>query len=198
MYMLLLGSRLANYPVMSLQTGGEVARLVSPVIDPGTLQIEAYTVKSSLLESKTVHLLRVVDVRELSDLGMIIDSIEEIVEYGDVIKLDELYDLGFPLIGMQVRDEKRTKLGKVVDYTIEISTFTAMQLTVKRPLMHSFTDTELVIHRSQIIEINDEAIVVHSKAEVPEHTRVSTPGSYVNPFRKGNTAAEHIELGDGR
>lgn len=198
MYMLLLGSRLDNYPVMSLQTGGEVARLDTPVIDPGTLQIEAYTLKSSLLESKPVHLLRVADVRELSDIGMIIDSIEEIVAYGDVIKLDELYDLGFPLVGMTVRDEKQTKIGKVIDYTIDISTFTAIQLTVKRPLMHSFTDTELVIHRSQIIEINDDAIVVHSKAEIPEHTRVTTPGSYVNPFRKGNTAAEHIKLDSGR
>lgn len=189
--MLLLASRLDNYPVMSLQTGGRVAELDAAIIDPGTLDIVAYVVTSSLLDSQNKHFLRVVDIRELSDIGMIIDSIDEIVSYGDVIKLDELYDLGFPLIGMRVRDEKKLKLGKVIDYTIDVTTYTAVQLTVKRPLLQSFTDTELVIHRSQIIEINDEAIVVHSKAEVPEHTRVTSPGSYVNPFRKGKTATEH-------
>ena len=191
--MLLLASRLEKYPVMSLQTGGKVAELLAPVIDPGTLAVVAYTVAAPLLDSQKTQLLRVADIRELSDIGMIVDSIDEIVAYGDVIKLDELYDLGFPLVGMRVRDEKRVKLGKVIDYTIDVATFTAVQLTVKRPLMHSFTDTELVIHRSQIVEINDEAIVVHSKAEVPEHTRTTSPGSYVNPFRKGNPAAEHIE-----
>ena len=56
--------------------------------------------------------------------------------------------------------------------------------------MHRLTDPELLIHRSQIIEINGEAIVVHSKAEAPEHTRVTAPGSYVNPFRKAKTATE--------
>lgn len=186
--MLLLASRLDEYPVMSLQTGGEVAKLDEPIIDPGTLEIVAYTVRAPLLPADKTHFLRVIDVRELSDMGMIIDSIEEIVEYGDVIKIDELYDLGFPLVGMRVRDEKRTKIGKIVDYTIDVTSFSAIQLTVRRPLLHSLTDTELVIHRSQIIEITDDAVIVHSKAEVPEHTRVTAPGAYVNPFRKPKTA----------
>lgn len=182
--MLILGSRLLNYPVMSLQTGAAVAHTRQPVIDPGTLGVLAYTVEGALLPRDKTQLLRIVDVRELSDMGLIIDSIDEIVSYGEVIKLDELYDLGFPLIGMKVRDEKRQKLGKVIDYTIDITTFTAVQLTVRRPMFHSLTDTELLIHRSQIIEITDDAIVVHAEAQVPEHTRLTTPGAYVNPFRK--------------
>lgn len=181
--MLLLGSRLLNTPVLSLQTGGEIARTVQPVIDPANLGVVAYTVDTKLLHGRQ-YFVRPADVRELSDIGMIIDSIDELVSEGDVIKLDEMYALGFMLEGMSVRDETGKKLGKVVDYTLDTISFIAQQLTVKRPLLKSFNDTQLLVHRSQIIEINNDAIVVHSRAKAPEHTRLSTPGAYVNPFRK--------------
>jgi hypothetical protein len=64
------------------------------------------------------------------------------------------------------------------------------QWSVRRPLLKSLNDAELVIHRSQITEINRDAIVINAEAEIPEHTRVTTPGSYVNPFRKTEPAAD--------
>lgn len=174
---------------MGLQTGSELARTEKPVIDPANLKIVAYEVKGSLL---THHpsLLTVADVRELSEIGMIIDSSDDFVAPSDVIKVGEIYDLRFPLVGLTVKDEKRHKLGKVTDYTLDVSSFVVQQLIVKRPLLHSLNDTELVIHRSQIIEINNDAIVVHSAAKVPEPERHEVPGSYVNPFRKGDPHGE--------
>lgn len=189
--MLLLGSRLRQTPVMSLQTGGELARTLEPVIDPGTLTIVAYTADGPLLAEHPM-IIRIADTRELSDIGLIVDSIDEFVAPGDVIKLKELIDLSFKLDGMKVTDEKRRSLGKISDYNVDTTTFTVVQLTVKRPLMQRFNDTELLVHRSQIIEINDEAIVIHSEKKVPEHTALNAPGAYVNPFRK-KPAAESIE-----
>lgn len=195
--MLLLGSRLKDLAVMSLQTGGELARTRQPVIDPGTLTIVAYTVEGPLLGAQS-KLLRIADTRELSDMGLIIDSIDELVTSDDVIKLRELIDIGFKLEGMKVIDSKRHTLGKVSDYNVDTNTFTVVQLTVKRPLLKRLNDTELLVHRSQIIEINDDAIIIHSEAKVPEHTRLTTPGAYVNPFRKDKPAAESINLGTER
>lgn len=187
--MLLLASRLENTPIMSLQTGSELARVDRAIIDPGTLQIVAYALKGPMLRG-TSPILRIEDTREFSDIGFIVDSNDEFIEPGDVLKIDELLKLNFQLIGRSVTNEKRQKLGKIIDYTIDIGSFYVQQLTVRRPLLHSLNDTQLLVHRSQIIEINNQAIVVHSRAEVPEHTRLTTPGSYVNPFRKTNTAAE--------
>lgn len=176
---------------MGLQTGSELARTKYPVIDPATLTILAYTVEGPLLTSRPM-LLRIADTRELSDIGFIVDSNDEFVEPDDIIKLSEIFSLGFSVMNMQVTDEKRNRLGKIIDYTIDTDSFTIQQLTVRRPLLRRFNDTELLIHRSQIIEINNEAIVVHSQAEVPEHTKVSAPGSYVNPFRKEKPATDSI------
>lgn len=187
--MIIAGSRLLDAPVMGLQTGGELARTVRAVVDPATLQILAYEVSGPLTHG--TKLLRVADVREFSDIGIIVDSIDEFVAVEDVIKLHEIYALGFEPLGMAVTDEKRSKLGKVNGYTLETKTFTIQQLSVKRPLLRSLGDTELLVHRTQIIEINDKAIVVHSKAKVPEPRLEHIRTSYVNPFRK--TEPEHID-----
>lgn len=186
--MMLLGSTLTKAPVMGLQTGGEIAQTKSAIIDPATLTVIAYVVEGPLLEGGT-WLLRIADVRELSDLGFIVDSTDEFIHPEDVLKVDEIYKLSFPLLDMPVIDEKRSKLGKVIDFTLETSTFTIQQLTVRRPLLKSFNDTELLIHRSQIIEINDDAIVVHSEAKAPEPELHEVVGSYVNPFRKSDSPA---------
>ena len=188
--MLILGSRLLTQPVMSLQTGGELGQLEYPIIDPADLAILGYSVNSPLLPKPSY--LRLEDVRELSDIGFIIDSVDEFVTNGDVIKLDEIVDLGFELMNKRVNDEKGRKLGKIIDYTVEVGSFTIQQLTVKRPMLRSLSDTELLVHRSQIIEINNYAIVIHSEAKIPEHTRVTSPGSYVNPFRKPAAAPESV------
>lgn len=191
--MLILGSRLKNLSVMGLQTGSELAVTKQAVIDPRNLSIIAYRVEGPLLGGAESY-LRVEDARELSDIGFIIDSIDDFVAPDDVIKLREVLDLNFRIDGIKVIDEKRHTIGKVVDYTLEAGGFTIQQLTVKRPLIKRFNDTELLIHRSQITEITDTTIIIHSETEMPEHTAVSTPGSYVNPFRKERPAAESIDL----
>ena len=188
--MMLLGSTLLNTAVMSIQTGGELARTIAPIIDSANLKVLAYELEGPLLESNATTLIRLADVRELSDIGLIVDSSDEFVRPEDVIALNEVYSRHFRLIGMNVTDERRQKLGKVVDFTVETGSYFIQQLTVRRPLLKSLNDTELLVHRSQIIEINDRAIVVHSEAKVPEPELHEVIGSYVNPFRKPESNTE--------
>ncbi len=190
--MLLVASKLLDIPVMSLQTGSEIARTKKPVVDPASLSIIAYLVDGVLLDHTKQNFLRIIDSRELSDIGLIIDSIDDIVAFGDVLKLDEVINLNFHLTGMKVVDEKSTKIGKIADFTVDVGSFTVQQLVVRRPLLHGFTDTELVVHRSQIIEINNDSVVVHSQVKAPEHTLATTPKAYINPFRKTKTAPESV------
>lgn len=170
-------------PVMGLQTGSELARTSKAVIDPRTLEVVAYEVEGPTLDQHP-SLLRVVDVREFSDIGMIVDSSDEFVSPDDIIKLGEVYKLGFTLVGMPVIDEKHSKIGKVDGYTIETGGFVVQQLSVKRPLLKSLNDAQLLIHRSQITEINDSAIVIHSEVQPTEPVMRTVKSAYANPFRK--------------
>lgn len=191
--MLIIGSRLINAPVMSLQTGSEIARTEREIIDTANLKVIGYELKGRLLDKHNL-LLRVDEIREVSDIGMIIDSQDELIAPGDVIIFDEIREKGFTIIDMPVRDEKGSKLGKVSDYTLDIGSFIVQQLTVRRPVLKSLGDVELIIHRSQIIEINNKAIIVKSKAEVKDKVYAASPGAYVNPFRKSEPVASSTDL----
>lgn len=189
--MLLAGSRLLNAPVMGLQTGSELARTARAIIDPRTLEIVAYEVVGPLLNARP-SLLRIADVREFSDIGLIVDSSDEFVALGDIVKLDTIYHLQFDPLGMTVRNSKRHKLGKVTGYTLDTNAFMIQQLSVKRPLLKSLTDTELLIHRTQITEINNHEIIVGHDADVVEPMIDTVRAVYSNPFRKPSQA-EHSD-----
>lgn len=183
--MLLLGKRLLGTPVMSLQVGVKVAETVEPVIDPRNLMVIAYEVDGPLLENRP-QFIRIADIRELSDIGMIIDSSDELVGEDDVIKLKEVRDMNFQLIGIRVIDDRGKKLGKVEDYTIDTDSFVIQQLSVRGGMMSSLSSTGHVIHRSQIVEISDTTITVKSAEK--KLTSLNTTGeihrTYTNPFRK--------------
>ncbi len=191
--MLIAGSRLIDTPVMGLQTGAELARTSRAIIDPATLEILAYELTGPLLNFKP-SLLRVADVREFSDIGMIVDSSDEFVAPNDIIKLDEIYKLNFTLVGTPVIDEKRHKVGKVDGYTIDTVGFVVQQLSVRRPLLKSLNDTQLLIHRSQITEINDKEIIIHSEVKPAEPIMQTVRDAYTNPFRKSpGTQTGHMD-----
>ena len=182
--MLILGSRLTETPVMSLQTGARLAQTTKPIIDPANLYIVAYEVTGSLL-AQHPSFLRTADIREFGKLGMIIDSSDELVGLDDVLKIEKLYNMNFSLIGMPVIDEHKHKLGKVNDYTVDTTQFVVQQLNVTRGFLKGLTDTGLLIHRSQILEINDKEIIVKSTAKKSvEPVMEAIRGEFVNPFRK--------------
>ncbi len=193
--MLVVGSNLINFPVLSLHVGGEIAFTDSPVIDPEDLSVIAYELDGAATKDpENGNILMIRDVREFSEDGLIIDSADRLVNREDVVHLDETMDLGFKLIGLKVVTKNGKKLGKVIDYTIDSGTFSIYQLIVQRPFFEAFVDPELTINRSQITEIDDEKITVkHSKQQIKLPKKNSGKDfvpNYVNPFRKPNYSDE--------
>lgn len=190
--MLLTGSQLIEMPVMGLQTGAELAKTTAAIINPGNLSIIAYEVDGPKLDQHP-SLLLIRDIREIGDIGMIIDSNDEFVGTEDIIKVKPIYEMHFNLFDKHVLDEQRKKLGRVSDYSLDLDSFVIQQLSVRRPLLKSLNDAELLIHRSQIVEINDTEIIVRS-ATVKD-TQVATKGSrhYVNPFRQPSPQPESMD-----
>jgi len=192
--MLVIGSNLINYPVLSLHLGGLVSHTVEPVIDPESLAVIAYTLNAREIdEPEAGDILMIEDVREFSDDGLIINSTDNLVNREDVIKLDKIMDLGFKLIGLKVVTKDGKKLGKVIDYTLDSGSFSIFQLIVQRPFFDAIVDPELTINRSQIVEIDDDKITIkHDKQKVklPKAGSKDFVPNYVNPFRKPNYSEE--------
>lgn len=189
--MLIPADNLIQVPVMSLQTGSELARTKTALIDPRNLTILAYELSGPLLDKQSTY-LRIADIREVSNLGLIVDSSDEFVDIADIIKLKEVHDFGFNLHGVTVIDEHHHKLGKVHDYIVEAGNFVIQQLQVKRPLFRSLNDTELLINRAQIINVTNDEITVKD-ATAPPKAIEQTVRSYANPFRQPGPQIEHME-----
>jgi uncharacterized protein YrrD len=190
--MLILGSAIINGPVMSLQTGGRLAVVEKAIIDPYKLRVLSYKLSGSLL-SENPSFLRTNDIREVGRLGIIIDSVDELIGDDDIITEKDIYELDFQLIGTKVFDEANHRLGKITDYSIFLNGFMVEQIHVKRSGVRALTETELLINRSQIVSITDKGITVKSTAKkIKEIENLEQPHyEYVNPFRQPKLQEDH-------
>ena len=191
--MLIEGSKLLKYPILSLHTASRIAEVKGLVVDPNFLKVVAFEISAA--SSRQSLFLEASSVREFSKMGMIVDSDEEFVEKDDVMKLKETIDLGFSLDNMKVISKKKAMLGRIEDFIINTEDFQIMQLIVKRPIYKALIDPELVIGRSDIHEINDSEIIVKSE----EGTIMKKSGTldfvpnFVNPFKDGKYIARGNE-----
>ena len=92
--MLIYESSLIGTPILSLQASGPIGRVSSVIIDPNGLKIIAFRIDGP---HPSANLLEVSSVREHSSLGMVIDSIDELVGRDDVVRLQQVLDLNFDL-----------------------------------------------------------------------------------------------------
>ena len=144
------------------------------------------------------EILEARDVREFSNLGMIVDSAETFVNPGDVAKLDKILALNFSLIGLKVETKKGSKLGKIIDFVVDSETFMVQQLVVKRPMVKAFIDPELIVPRKEIVEVNDYKIIVKDEEDKIRKKAMKDDfiPNFVNPFREPDFSASRIEERD--
>ena len=66
---------------------------------------------------------------------------------------------------------------------------------MKRPLLRSLQEAELLIHRSEIVEINDDEIIIKSATNKKKiKAQKSNSLDYVNPFRQKSPQAEAVKI----
>ena len=182
--MLIWSERLTDAPVMSLQTGGRLATAYEPIIDPKDLQVVAFYCEGQQLGFEPA-VLHTDDIREFGELGLIVNDSEDIMPLSDLVRLQKIIDLKFKLVGMRVVDTAGHKLGKINNYVLETESFRIVKFSVKRPLLHSLQDSELVIAREQIRKITDDEIVVAAPTVEEKKRAKSEPrhSPIQNPFR---------------
>lgn len=187
--MLIDAAKLLDAPILSLHMGGMIAKTTEIIVDPDSLKVVAFKVRGPETGNGEIgEYLQEKDVREYSPIGMVIDSSDDFVDAGDVVKLKKILDLGFALDGMKVVTKKGTRLGKISSYTVNTDGFIVQQLIVQRPFIKSFVDPELTIGRSEIVKITDTEIVVKDEeAKIRANaTREDFVPNFVNPFREPN------------
>ena len=78
----------------------------------------------------------------------------------DLVRLKSILNYHFSLVGKNVVTTGKRKLGKVNDYAFDKDSFYIQKLYVSQSIIKSFTGGELVIDRTQIVEITHSKITV--------------------------------------
>lgn len=186
--MLVYGSKLKDKRVLSLHLGASIGRVTQTIVDPNILQIIAFRVEGPNLRG---GILPVKSVREYSSMGMIIDSIDDIANEDEIIHVKEILELNFSLIDLKVVTRKKSKLGKVIDFTVDSEAWAVQQLIVQRPMIKSLIDPQLTIPRSEIVEVDDyQVIVKDEERKIKEQKPADFTPNFVNPFRDPELATE--------
>lgn len=160
--MLQLSANLLNRPILSLRAGGEVAQAMEAIINPNNLKIEGFYCQDI---NRRNAVLLYQDIRDIIPQGFIVNDLDVLADPSELVRLKEVMDLHFILLGKQVVTVSKEKLGKVTDFAAETTTMFVQKLYISQSLLKNLTSGNLVIDRTQIVEINDKHIIVQDLAQ---------------------------------
>lgn len=145
-------------PIISLQTSEAVALARTPIIDISYLEILAFHCLGA--HSKNQLLLMTRDIRQMATDCIIIDSEDELADPSDIIRLQQLIQDNFSPLGKAVVSDIGRKLGTVDDYSINLESNRIQKLYVRGGLLRSWLGTNLIIDRTQIVDVTPQKITV--------------------------------------
>jgi len=157
--MLKLSNSINNKDVFSLRTGGIIGHVYDTLINPNNLKIEGLMTKDKF--SNDTKILLYQDIRELSPKGYIVNDLDSLSNIEDLVRLADIIDLNYQLIGKGVVTVNGDKVGKVTDYAVEIETMYIQKIYATQPIIKNFSGGNLSIDRSQINEVNDKRIIIN-------------------------------------
>jgi len=157
--MLQLSGSFLNRPVLGLQTGGQVATTISPIINPNNLKVEGFYCQDAF-DRKITSVLLSQDIRDVIVQGFVVNDHNSLSEPGELVRLRDIMNIRFELLGKQVVTTAKQKLGKVVDYATDLDSMYIQKLYVAPPMYKNLTGGNLGVDRTQIVEIGDKKIIV--------------------------------------
>lgn len=156
--MLKLHGSLINQPIMSLRTGGRVATSEAIILNPNNLKLEGVYCIDQINGQQLVLLTQ--DIREIVGQGIVIDDHDVLVEPSDLIRLKQIIEMQYQLLGKPVHTVNKEKVGKVHDFAIDDQSYMVKKLYVTQSLLKSFSTSQLTIDRIDIVEVTNRRVII--------------------------------------
>lgn len=170
--MLQLSAALVGKPVLSLQTGAPVGTTFSPIINPNNLKIEGFYCQDRFEKKQMVLLTQ--DVRDILPQGIVVNDHHALTDPEELIRLKDVIELDFELIGKPVQTVSKERVGKVADFAADSETLYIQKLYVTRSILKSLGTGQLSIDRNNIVEITSRKIVIQ---EILKPTKAGAPAT---------------------
>jgi uncharacterized protein YrrD len=154
---------------MSLRNGAQLGETTGFVINPGNLKIEAFICQINN-SKKPLYLLNQ-DVRDMSGGQILINDYEVLSEANDLLRLKDLIELNFIVIGKMVVTKNDQKLGRVKEFSVDNLSLYIQKIYIAQPIYKSLYGGQLIIDRNQIVEVTNTQIIVK---DVLQPTKLKT------------------------
>jgi len=128
--MLQLSAALLNKNIMSLRTGQPIAAITAAIFNPNNLKIEGFYCQDRYDKSELVLLYQ--DIREVLPMGYVVNDHEVLVDPTELVRLKEVLEINYELIGKPVQTIGKHKVGKVSDFATETETMYVQKLYVSQ------------------------------------------------------------------
>lgn len=159
MSQLVLASSLKGLPVASIQDNAKVGVVRSALIDTQSGNIMGMIVNIGLF--LPVKFIAFSDIKDISRDGLVVQNKDEIVALADIVKAQEAYQKGFPLIGLKVKTKSGRRVGRVTDLALSLQIGCVMQFYVSGLLSERIIDyTKVTSLTKKGITIEDDALPV--------------------------------------
>ena len=171
--MLQLSAALLNKNVMSLRTGQAIATVTAAIFNPNNPKIEGFYCQDRFDKRELILLYQ--DIREVLKQGYVVNDHAVLAEPDDLIRLKDVLELNYELIGKPVQTITKHKVGKVSDYATETETMYVQKIYVAQSIFKSLTGGSLSVDRTQINEITPKRIIINDLAKtVPAQAPAAT------------------------
>ncbi len=174
--MLLLRKALIDQPVMSLRTGGQIGTTVEAVINPNNLKIEGFYCEDRFSGKQLI--LPTIEIRDVIEQGIVVNDHDALTEPTELVRLKDVLDLQFELMGKQVITVSKERLGRVNDYAADNQTLYIQKIYVGQSLLKSLSSGQLSIDRNNIVEVTNKKVVVQ---EILRPTKSAVPAARPSP-----------------
>jgi hypothetical protein len=155
----LSSSLLTNKSVLSLRVGSPIASITAPIINPNNLKIEGFYCQDRYNKQELVLLYQ--DIRDMLPQGYVVNDHDVLVEPEELVRLREVLDMNFSLIGKPIETISKEKVGKVSDYATETETMYIQKIYAAQSILKSLSGGSLSIDRTQINEVTPQKIIIN-------------------------------------
>ncbi len=135
-----------------------MANVSSPIINPNNLKIEGFYCRDNVDKKELILLTQ--DIRDILAEGYVVNDHDVLTEPEELVRLRDVLEMHFELIGKQVITVNKQKVGKVSDYATEIDSMSIQKIYVAQSILKNFTGGALSVDRSQIQEITPRRIII--------------------------------------
>ncbi|MDH4358370.1 MAG: hypothetical protein OEV37_00260 [Candidatus Berkelbacteria bacterium] len=167
--MLIELSKLENMPVGALDEVAYVGKVRRAVVNPNEIKLIGLTVWVGTLFPR-MYAVSLHDIVDIDKGGVVVNSRENLLGVGEVVRIAEIVKHRFSLIGLKARSRKGQGFGRVQDAVADTTTGEILRIYVKKLLGDS-----RVFERSQIEKITWRETVLKCEPEEKTKEKVVVP-----------------------